>query len=136
MAEEGTWTKIKRSVKGFFTGAIKAAPMSLVYSGAAFGISAALGHVNPEMDFLNVGKSDGARIATRLMGSMVIGSGVSGIFKAFESYNTPVSTVASAVTGGNSTSKTTGKGLSQQYSMGGLSSPITPNNQDNKLLIG
>lgn len=115
MSEEGTWTKIKRAVKGFFTGAVKSAPTTILLTGAGFGISAALGHyVNPDMDFLRVGGNDAAKIGTRLFGAALIGSGVSGIAEAVKSYSTPEPHASTGITpqsGGTTTQRAPGMDL-------------------------
>lgn len=74
--------KAKLAVKEFFKGALSAAPMSLLYSGLAFGASAALGHyVGADFNFLKVdGLTEG--VIGRLAGSVLIGSSISGVVQS------------------------------------------------------
>ncbi len=122
---EGLWTKVKRTVVGFVKGAVQAAPMTLLYSGAAFGISAGLGHVaGASFDFLNVGH-DATKIATRLMGSMVIGSTISGAINGYNAYSTPDTLVADS-SPGQKPQKSSGLGHSKQLGMNDVMPPSTP----------
>lgn len=83
----GFFTRVKNSVKGFIKGAAKAAPMTLLYSGGAFALSYALGQYNPDMDFLKVKGGETKMLVTRLFGSMVVGSTISGGIEAFKGFN-------------------------------------------------
>lgn len=126
MSEESFWAKAKRSVKGFFTGAVKSAPMTLLYTGTALVGSAALGtYVNPNLDFLHVIGSDGPRFATRLLGGAVVGTVFSGVVNGVQSYSTPEAPQPTAG-GGPARSNTPVRQRSNGMGMDEVVVPFTP----------
>jgi len=74
--------KVGKAVKEFFKGALKAMPFTMIASGLAFAASAALGHYtgfNP----LHIEGSFGD-IAQRWVGSVLIGSSISGVVHSYK----------------------------------------------------
>jgi hypothetical protein len=96
MSEESFFSKAKRTVTGFLRGAIKAAPATLLYSASAFGLSYLGSQFG--LDPLGVASNTGQQIATRLLGSMIIGSTLSGAIGGYEELSKPAPTVAAPST--------------------------------------
>ena len=128
--EEGFFTRAKRSVKGFFSGAAKSLPMTMLYSGATLVGSAALGTlVSPELDLLRVAGSTGNEFATRLLGGTIIGTVINGTIGGVQAFNTPAETSAPAGGQQQQRSTTPVRQRSVSSGMDDVVVPFTPNNR-------
>jgi hypothetical protein len=85
---EGFWTKAKRSVKGFFKGALESLPMTLLFTGGALALSAGA-NAAFGIDPLSVAGNDASKIAIRLVGGALIGSTLNGALSGYRAYNAP-----------------------------------------------
>lgn len=122
---ESFWTKAKRSVKGFISNAVKAAPTTMLYSAAAFGLSAAM-HSAVGVAPLHVAGADLSSLGVRVLGSGVIGATLSGAIGGFQAYNAPEQPQAPA--GAQPRSQTQGRQRSTEMGMNDVVMPFTPAN--------
>ncbi len=127
---EGIIAKTKRLVKSFFEGATKSAPMTLLYSTAAFGASAAMAAATG-IDPLNVSAATTTMLVTRVMGSMFIGAGVGGGMNLLAEFSKPDALVAAADTP-LKTRNLGGKSPAKDHGVDHVMVPPTPNSRDSQ----
>lgn len=84
--QPSTWQRIKRAGKGFLNGAVSSLPMTMLYTGGAFGLSAVM-QSQLGVDPLGVTTQGTDMLAARFVGAAAIGSTLSGAFKAYNEYN-------------------------------------------------
>lgn len=125
MAEDTTWGRVKRGVKGFFSGMMRSAPITLMTSAATLGLSYTLGtYVSPDLDLLRVAGSTGPQFATRILGGFIIGTTINGTIDGFRALSTPEGASAPQSAAAPARSRDTG-GHAHGHSLS-LTPPSTP----------